>query len=290
MAQFPNLIICGAPKSGTSSLFFWLTAHPEVCGSTKKETYFLHDKVVKHNKGLNIHENGIEAYPNCFPEAPNANIVVEATAPYIYQKTPLREIPKLPSKPKVVFILRNPAERVYSHFKFNKFRMNNMPKSMPFQAYVEARGEGLNMQDYIHHSEYVHFIQKYIEVLGKERVLVYLFEDMLANKKAFMIKVAQDIGIDSSFYEWFDFFKRNETVNIKNKALHQWGLKIEPYVPQVLQEKVFIPLYLKLNGGKVPPKTHAEKEEINKLKEYYRPYNEKLKSLFPSLSIEKWQE
>jgi len=41
---FPNLVIAGAPKSGTSSLFFWLAAHPEVCGSQKKETYFLADK------------------------------------------------------------------------------------------------------------------------------------------------------------------------------------------------------------------------------------------------------
>ena len=41
---YPNLIIAGAPKSGTSSLFSNLTAHPEVGGANKKETKYFLDK------------------------------------------------------------------------------------------------------------------------------------------------------------------------------------------------------------------------------------------------------
>ena len=36
----PNLIIAGTPKSGTSSIFTYLRAHPSVCGSKIKETAF----------------------------------------------------------------------------------------------------------------------------------------------------------------------------------------------------------------------------------------------------------
>src|SRR5688572_5812110 len=41
--MLPNVIIAGAPKCGTSSLFRWLTDHPQVGGSTMKETYFFID-------------------------------------------------------------------------------------------------------------------------------------------------------------------------------------------------------------------------------------------------------
>jgi hypothetical protein len=285
---FPNVIIAGAPKSGTSSLFFWLTAHPDVCGSRVKETYFLHDKVSKHNEALNYVTHGFESYQNCFPDFKGEKVVVEATAPYIYQETPLVVAPKLPEKPKVIFILRNPAERIYSHFKFNKFRMNNMPKSMSFKEYIEVRGKGINMEDYIQHSIYHFYIEKFINVLGANNVKVYLFEDLIRDKVSFMKKVALDIGLDDTFYNDFDFFKRNETVSIKNKWLHNLGLKLEPLFPQFLQEKVFIPLYLKINGSKVPPKSEDEKLEIIKLKKFFEPYNQKLKKHFPELNIDIW--
>lgn len=34
--SLPNLVILGPLKCDTSSLFRWLTAHPQVCGSRKK--------------------------------------------------------------------------------------------------------------------------------------------------------------------------------------------------------------------------------------------------------------
>jgi hypothetical protein len=42
--SLPNLVIAGAPKCGTSSLFYWLADHPQACGSTVKETFYLMDE------------------------------------------------------------------------------------------------------------------------------------------------------------------------------------------------------------------------------------------------------
>ena len=39
----PNLIIAGAPKCGTTSLFRWIDEHPEAEGSSVKETCFFVD-------------------------------------------------------------------------------------------------------------------------------------------------------------------------------------------------------------------------------------------------------
>ena len=40
---FPNLVIAGAPRCGTSSLFRWLADHPNVCTSAATETRYLLD-------------------------------------------------------------------------------------------------------------------------------------------------------------------------------------------------------------------------------------------------------
>ena len=41
--HLPNVIIAGAPKCGTSSLYFWLSAHPEVKASMVKNDVVIID-------------------------------------------------------------------------------------------------------------------------------------------------------------------------------------------------------------------------------------------------------
>ena len=59
--HLPNVIIAGAPKCGTSSLYFWLSAHPEVKASMVKETFFFADDVNRFNKNGNIIEHSLQA-------------------------------------------------------------------------------------------------------------------------------------------------------------------------------------------------------------------------------------
>jgi hypothetical protein len=39
--KLPNLIIGGVHKAGTTSVFTYLSMHPDVCGSSTKEIGFL---------------------------------------------------------------------------------------------------------------------------------------------------------------------------------------------------------------------------------------------------------
>ncbi len=56
----PNLFIAGAPKCGTSSLYFWLSDHPEVCASTPKEPFYFIDKgYSEFKKESNYHVHGM---------------------------------------------------------------------------------------------------------------------------------------------------------------------------------------------------------------------------------------
>ena len=282
---YPNLVIAGAPKCGTSSLFFWLAAHPEVCGSRKKETYFLADSVSRHNEGLNFIENGLESYEKCFPHYKDEKIIVEATPPYIYMDTPLKVLAELPGKPRVVFVLRSPAKRLYSHYRFNRYRLKNIQLS--FKEYLDFENNPLHWRNYVEDTRYADYLSTWVEALGHDRIIVLQMEKMQQDKVGFMKKLAEDLGIDSSFYDTFGFLQRNESKAMKKKWMHKLGLKIQPMIPVALQEKI-VPLYLKLNSGSAPEPTEEEKVLIEKTRKSFEPANRELKALFPEIDLSLW--
>lgn len=248
--NFPNVIIAGAPKCGTSSLYFWLAAHPDVCASKAKETFFFADETNRFNKECNFKEHGLEAYLTHFTHCEDSKVVFEATAPYIYYQTALEQIVKLPSKPKVIFILREPSKRLLSQYLFEKYRTGTK-RNLSIEEYIKLPG-------ILEHGMYSSYLKNWIERLGKDRVKVYIFEEFMSDIKKGMKQLALDLSIDPSFYETMDFVTRNETLKMKSTKLHQLGLKVQSKIPHFIQN-LLLPLYLKLNSGGKPKATEQEK-------------------------------
>lgn len=285
----PNVVIAGAPKSGTSSLFFWLSSHPEVCGSRVKETFYFHDQVhERFNKNANFITHQLSKYAQFWSHYNNQKIILEATAQYIYFKNALEQLPLLTPKPKVIILLRAPEKRLYSLFKFNKFRLGQVPQNVDFKQYITSLKDNNITANPFLQSDYLSIIKTWEEAIGKENLLVYQFEKMQQNKVAFMQQIADDLGIDRSFYADFDFFTRNETRSMKSHKLHFIGLKIQPYIPIWLQEKVFIPLYLKFNSSKAPITTPQETAYLTELKQQFSHQNSALAQKFPGFDLKLW--
>ena len=281
----PNLLIAGAPKSGTSSLFFWLGAHPEVCYSKVKETYFLADQISHFNEKRNIHIHGQDAYSEFFKHYSQQKYVLEATPVYIYQKTPIDFFSKESIKPKVLFLLRSPAERLYSHWKFNKYRMKNM--NLTFRQYLDPNNIPKGWQNYLDHTEYIKYIKNWINGIGKSNIMVFQFEAMKAKPKVFMKQLSEKLDIESSFYDNYDFFHRNQSLAISSKKIHNLGLRVEPYVPHWLQERL-IPIYLKLNSNKLSGISMEELELKREVARKYHVSNLELQDHFPEIDLTLW--
>ncbi len=281
---FPNLVIAGAPKCGTSSLYFWLAPHPEVCASTVKETFYLADDISRFNENLHYKKDGLEGYKEHFKGCLNSKVVFEATAPYIYFQTPLEVLPKLNPVPKIVFILREPARRLYSQFTFNKYKLKNFTGS--FLEYISLGGEKFTGK-HIEKGLFADYIEKWVAVFGAEKIKVLTLEQVMQDKIAAMKDLANWLEIDPAFYDSFDFMKRNETFGVRSTGLHRLGLKLQPLVPYKLQEAL-IPIYQKLNGTAIPKISAEEQRLVDELKTFYMPANDKLKTLFPTLDLSAW--
>lgn len=275
---YPNLIICGAPKCGTSSLYFWLAAHPDVGASKAKETFFFADDVNRFNQGCNYLENGLAAYASHFKHIADKRIRFEATAPYIYYKTAIKGISELPETPKLLFILREPAARLHSQYQFERYRTHRVDCS--FQDYVKE-------PDMIAHGNYYHYLKDWLAAFGHEKIKVVQLEEVMANPVKAMHAIADWLNLDGSFWDDFDFTIRNETVFIKRKRLHRISLKLQPLVPHWVQQKL-LPFYLKTNSRSKPQIPAQDLELKKQLMASYQPENEKLFAAFPELNPTLW--
>jgi len=110
--MLPNLIIPGAQKSGTSSLFAYLEQHPDCAMSLDKEPMFF-------SKESNLDK--LDEYKKYFPATTNAGrtpkIFGEATTGYMVEpEVPRRIRETLGPDMKFIFLLRNPVERTISAY------------------------------------------------------------------------------------------------------------------------------------------------------------------------------
>jgi hypothetical protein len=286
----PNLIIAGGTKCGSTSLFFWLAAHPDVCASTAKETHFFHDEVLKKwNGSANIHEHGLDAYSDFFKNHEKEKIVVEATPQYLHQDTPLTEIPKLGTKPKIIFLLREPVKRAFSQYVYAKHRLNQVDHSMTFEAYLKHGSKRGKQLDILGHSSYSRYLKKWLDVFDPEDIWVYQSEVFFKDKLGFMKDLSIRLGIDPKFYDTYSFLKRNESSGIRNRTLHSLAQKAQNLFGDRVKERLLIPIYLKFNSKPIPKEEVLEDEvRIRLEKRLWGESTRELFELFPHLNSALW--
>ena len=128
MHNKPNFLIVGAAKSGSTSLYQYLSQHPEIFMPVNKEpNYFVAEyqqKMTKHCPSYKIDMNRMvfdkNAYYNLFKKAtPEHKSIGEASVTYLFK--PEFAIPKIKKElgdPKIIIILRNPIKRAFSHYSY----------------------------------------------------------------------------------------------------------------------------------------------------------------------------
>lgn len=209
----PNFFIIGAQKSGTTSLCNYLKQHPQVYMSPVKEPFFFNHKlnsegeVVKDEfrspigrpplKSLNLEE-----YRTLFGGANGEKAIGEASPLYIHAPGTAERIKRYVPEAKVIAILRNPADRAYSSFlhairngvePLNDFARalreeeDRIRNNWPFAFHYRARG--------VYHAQ----LKPYYELFGRERVGVWLYEDLRADPVSVTKSVFRFLEVDDAF-------------------------------------------------------------------------------------------
>jgi len=129
VGMLPGLIIPGAMKAGTTSLFAHLAGHPQLVPAAGKETHYFD----WHTR------RGPAWYARQFRRRPGL-LAFEATPYYMFEPRVPRLVRELVPDVKLVFLLRDPVDRAFSHYHNNR-RLGREP--LGFEEALAAEEERL---------------------------------------------------------------------------------------------------------------------------------------------------
>lgn len=293
MNNFPNLLIIGVFKAGTTSLFHYLIQHPDICGAQKKETHFFSPLVFNNGEIPDLDE-----YAKFFCTCKNEKYCIEATPSYFYGGKKLIPIFKnnFSTKHKLIVILRNPVDRFISYYQFLKSN-SSIKDDEDFEVFLTKCLEaGFKNSEFkidiysnaIKEGFYSFYLKEWFNNYEKKNLLVCFFDE-LNNPAKLMKRISAWLGIEEKFYEDFLFTVENKTRTPRWKQIHKYLVKLNskhegffrqnPRIKNTLRK-----FYFSLNYDN-SEKVISDKS-ILKLTEVYREPNIELKEMLQSVEIE----
>src|SRR6185437_11617949 len=109
MPEKPSFFIVGAPRSGTTALYHYLSGHPGIYLPRRKEpNFFCSDLRLQDSL------RDSDAYDALFAPAPPQSLTGEASALYLYSEVPLGRIMARNPAARIIALLRHPVEAAQS--------------------------------------------------------------------------------------------------------------------------------------------------------------------------------
>jgi hypothetical protein len=183
----PNLIVIGAQKCGTTSLHYYLGLHPQVSMSREKELdFFIADK--NWQKGVDWYRSHFVGHARVHGES-SPNYTVHP----FFEGVP-RKIHSLLPHTKLIYILRDPIDRMISHYvqKYSEGRENRT-----------LEGALKNFDDtnsYVIRSKYYTQLQQYLEYFPESNILIVTAEDLYGQRRKTLQGIFKFLDVDDTFY------------------------------------------------------------------------------------------
>ena len=255
--RIADLVIAGVPKAATGSLFAYLAQHPDICASDLKETgYFNHYNPQRHTGPV----PPIEDYARHFAHWSGERYALEATPTYSYGGRPvIQAIRSVLGKPKIIISLRDPADRLWSAYTFQRSVGNNL-RIGSFEQYVEIveqrhrDGVAPVPRDGLHGLRigfYADYLGAWFDEFGDDLRIVFL-ENLRRDPRAEVAALYGWLGIDPEVASALDVGPRKVTEHPRSTLLaaaarsvkRRSGRLLPPTAQRRLQRA-----YLQLNGG-----------------------------------------
>jgi hypothetical protein len=220
--KIPNFFIVGAPKCGTTAMNDYLNQHPDVYMAHKELHYFGNDLQTKNR----ISE---QKYLQHFQNAVNEKIIGEASVWYLFSVTAAKEIKDFSPDGKVLIMLRNPVDVLYSLHSQHLYDGNE--DVIDFESALALdyeRKAGRNLAKSVDffkvpfYKDSVLFsnqVQRYLDAFGRQNVHIVLYEDFAKDTEKTVQEVFQFLGIDAGTPIKYNLVNPNK--KIKSFYLHQ---------------------------------------------------------------------
>jgi hypothetical protein len=181
MKYQPDFIIIGAMKCATSTLQKQLSLQPGIFMTTPKEPNFFSND--------SVYQQGIDWYSDLYQPANSNDIKGEASTHYsklpTYPKTLERLKQYCTTKPKIIYIVRHPIDRLISHY-IHEWSQGNI--STDISSALKSSPE------LIDYSKYYYQLSPYLSYLGQDKILIVFYDQIINQPQQQLERCARFIG------------------------------------------------------------------------------------------------
>ena len=205
--KLPNFLMVGVAKCGTTSLYNYISQHPDIYMSKLKGPKFITSNFLKFpfkgNKDSRVEKlvtKDIGKYEDLFRNSEHEKIIGEGSTDnsYYYEKA-IPVIKKYLNDPKILFILRSPVDRAFSSYLHMK---REERENMTFEEALQNEEKRIkNNWEFIWHYKKVGLYYKQVEAYlnNFSLVKIYFLEDLINNKDHFIKNTFKFLGVDQNF-------------------------------------------------------------------------------------------
>jgi Sulfotransferase domain len=228
--RLPDFFIVGQPKSGTTALYEMLRAHPQIYMPEGKEPWFFADELFERTPPRpGGTPSTLAEYTALFAGARPEQRLGEASALYLWSRTAARRIAEVQPEAKIIALMREPASFLRSlHLQFVQVYVET---EADFRRAIElepARRRGESVPRYTYwpkallyseHVRYVEQLRRYEQRLGRERMLVLVYDDFRADNETTVSSVLRFLEVDDTYP--IAAREANPTVQVRSQRLNE---------------------------------------------------------------------
>lgn len=208
---YPNLFVPGAAKSGTSSLHDYLAQHTQLSMSNVKEPQYF-------TKYFNDKKRRAEYY-GLWEKKAHINYYGESSTAYMVDPAFIKNIKTDGLSAKFIFLLRNPIDRAYSHYKWLYglgFEKRDFLTAFEEESKRTVRLNLLQEPEkfYFQYGLYGEHLSRFYNAYKRENVLIVLSENLKANPLKALNEITSFLSIEP--YDKVDHLQSNKSIKIKN--------------------------------------------------------------------------
>jgi len=202
------LIVGGASKSGTTAIYYYLKQNPAFFLPEKKELHYFSRQYLENRMAGKGDRYVCEEIPKTmgdyfgfYKDLKPEMIPVDISPSYLFYSKASHEIKTNVTNPFVVFILRNPVDKIFSQYVH---LVGEGRESLPFSDALaeEGRRKEAGYSDmwlYQESGYYADSIEEYCSTLGRDKVKIFYYEEFLESPKSVLDEICELIGVPSDF-------------------------------------------------------------------------------------------
>ncbi|MEM7271203.1 MAG: sulfotransferase domain-containing protein [Pseudomonadota bacterium] len=266
--SLPDFLIIGAMKCGTSTLQAQLKAQSGVFMTDPKEPNFFSDD--------DVYAKGLDWYRGLYGDAPEGALKGEASTHYTKLPTYpdcVSRMRKDLDRPKLVYLVRNPVERLISHY-LHLWSMREAPDD--FETALSSD------PTLVAYSQYSMQIEPFVNWVGSQNIFLTSLERLKSRRSGELADIGEFLGIDTA---WVDASERMNASADRARAIPLQGLILDNPVAAGLR-RALVPKSLRtaIRNRLIRQEPELATETRSRLQALFAPDFAKLQKMFPDSS------